>query len=92
LQAIGEFLLTEHNMKIPKRGKIYSLNEGYEALWDEPTKEYIKSKKYPKVNIFILTYCNFSLSTTHSSYNPSHFFEQSLRVPRSQTYPLMLSA
>lgn len=45
--AIGEFLLTQRNLTIPSRGKIYSLNEGYEASWDEPTKEYIKSKKYP---------------------------------------------
>ncbi|KAH3836298.1 fructose-1,6-bisphosphatase 1-like [Dreissena polymorpha] len=45
--AIGEFLLTARNLRIPHRGKIYSLNEGYEALWDKPTKEYIKSKKYP---------------------------------------------
>lgn len=46
--SIGEFLLTERNIRIKPRGKIYSLNEGYEALWDESTKEYIKSKKYPK--------------------------------------------
>lgn len=45
--AIGEFLLTEHNIKCKPRGKIYSLNEGYEQYWDEATKEYIKSKKYP---------------------------------------------
>ncbi|XP_045216936.1 fructose-1,6-bisphosphatase 1-like isoform X2 [Mercenaria mercenaria] len=45
--AIGEFLLTQRKLKIPSRGKIYSLNEGYEATWNEPTKEYIKSKKYP---------------------------------------------
>ncbi|KAJ8304783.1 hypothetical protein KUTeg_018366 [Tegillarca granosa] len=46
--AIGEFLLTEHNMKIKPRGKIYSLNEGYEKYWDEPTKEYVRRKKYPE--------------------------------------------
>lgn len=46
--AIGEFLLTEQNMRIKPRGKIYSLNEGYEQYWDEPTKEYVKSKKFPK--------------------------------------------
>ncbi|KAL4228043.1 Fructose-1 [Mactra antiquata] len=46
--AIGEFLLTEKNLKIKPRGKIYSLNEGYEASWDKPTQEYIKSKKYPE--------------------------------------------
>ncbi|XP_014769931.1 fructose-1,6-bisphosphatase 1 isoform X1 [Octopus bimaculoides] len=46
--SIGEFLLTERNMKIKPRGKIYSLNEGYAQYWDKATSEYIKSKKYPK--------------------------------------------
>ncbi|KAK3604684.1 hypothetical protein CHS0354_009296 [Potamilus streckersoni] len=45
--AIGEFILTEKDIKIKPRGKIYSINEGYEASWDEATKEYVKSKKYP---------------------------------------------
>ena len=38
-------------MKIPPRGKLYSLNEGYEASWDESTKEYVRSKKYPEVSL-----------------------------------------
>jgi len=46
--SIGEFILTAKDMKIKPRGKIYSLNEGYEQYWDEPTKAYIKSKKFPK--------------------------------------------
>ncbi|GFR96455.1 fructose-1,6-bisphosphatase 1, partial [Elysia marginata] len=45
--AIGEFLLTERDMKIKPRGKIYSLNEGYEMYWDEATREYVNSKKRP---------------------------------------------
>lgn len=45
--AIGEFVLTDPNMEIKPRGKIYSLNEGYEALWDRAVKEYVHSKKYP---------------------------------------------
>ncbi|XP_050401096.1 fructose-1,6-bisphosphatase 1 [Patella vulgata] len=45
--SIGEFLLTEKDIKIKPRGKIYSLNEGYEQYWDEPTREYVKSKKFP---------------------------------------------
>ncbi len=32
-------------MKIPKRGKQYSLNEGYENKWDPAIREYVKSKK-----------------------------------------------
>ncbi|XP_043286020.1 fructose-1,6-bisphosphatase 1 [Venturia canescens] len=45
--ALGEFILTERNMRLPKRGKIYSINEGNEATWDSAIKEYIQSKKYP---------------------------------------------
>lgn len=45
--TIGEFLLTEPNMKIKPRGKIYSINEGYSAQFDEPLKKYLESIKYP---------------------------------------------
>nr|CAD7423530.1 unnamed protein product [Timema monikensis] len=47
--SIGEFVLTEANMKIPSRGKIYSINEGYTHLWDDAVKEYVNNKKNPKV-------------------------------------------
>ncbi|CAH0772727.1 unnamed protein product [Bemisia tabaci] len=46
--AIGEFILTDPNIRIPKRGKIYSINEGYSYLWDPPIAEYIRRKKDPK--------------------------------------------
>lgn len=46
--AIGEFILTESNIRIQSRGKIYSVNEGYHAKWDQAMKNYIESKKYPK--------------------------------------------
>lgn len=43
--SIGEFVLTDPNMKIPKKGKIYSLNEGYEKKWEPAILEFIRSKK-----------------------------------------------
>lgn len=46
--SIGEFLLTEKNIKIKPRGKIYSINEGYEQYWDDACREYVVSKKRPK--------------------------------------------
>ena len=49
-QAIGEFLLTEKNIKCKPRGKIYSLNEGYQKYWDKAVVEYIHSKKFPEVS------------------------------------------
>ncbi|XP_054756567.2 fructose-1,6-bisphosphatase 1-like [Lytechinus pictus] len=46
--AIGEFVLTDRDMKIKPRGKIFSINEGYAMYWDESIKEYVKSKKFPE--------------------------------------------
>lgn len=46
--SIGEFILTESNMRIKPRGNIYSINEGYTKTWPEAVKEYIESKKFPK--------------------------------------------
>ena len=46
--SIGEFILTEPNIKIKPRGNIYSVNEGYHAKWDQAMKNYVELKKYPK--------------------------------------------
>jgi len=35
--SVGEFLLSHENIRIPERGKIYSVNEGNHAYWDEKT-------------------------------------------------------
>jgi len=46
--SIGEFVLTDPDMKVKPRGKIYSINEGYEAKWEPAVQEYVKSKKQGK--------------------------------------------
>lgn len=45
--TIGEFVLTDRDMRIPSRGKIYAINEGYTHLWDDAIKEYVQNKKDP---------------------------------------------
>ncbi|MED6149179.1 Fructose-1,6-bisphosphatase, cytosolic [Stylosanthes scabra] len=35
--SLGEFILTHPDIKIPKKGKIYSVNEGNAKNWDAPT-------------------------------------------------------
>ncbi|KAB2924818.1 MAG: class 1 fructose-bisphosphatase [Bacteroidetes bacterium] len=40
--SIGEFLLSHENIRIPKRGKIYSVNEGNYKWWEGGVKKYIK--------------------------------------------------
>jgi len=46
--SIGEFILTNPDMKVPKRGKIYSINEGYTKKWSKGVAEYIHSRKFPE--------------------------------------------
>jgi fructose-1,6-bisphosphatase I len=43
--TLGEFLLSHEDIKIPKRGKIYSINEGNINKWDEGTRRYIAHVK-----------------------------------------------
>ena len=38
-------MLTDPDMKVKPRGKIYSINEGYTNNWAEPIKQYVASKK-----------------------------------------------
>lgn len=46
--SLGEFILTHPDMKIPKKGKIYSVNEGNAKNWDGPTTKYVTNCKFPK--------------------------------------------
>ncbi|XP_008589298.1 PREDICTED: fructose-1,6-bisphosphatase isozyme 2 isoform X1 [Galeopterus variegatus] len=48
--ALGEFVLVEKDVKIKKKGKIYSLNEGYAKYFDAATTEYVQKKKFPEVS------------------------------------------
>lgn len=48
-QAIGEFILVDRDVKIKKKGKIYSLNEGYAQQFYPDVTEYLQKKKYPEV-------------------------------------------
>jgi fructose-1,6-bisphosphatase I len=40
-ETIGEFILTQPNIKIPKRGSIYSFNQANHYDWDQPLQDYI---------------------------------------------------
>lgn len=48
--AIGEFVLTHANIKIPEEGRIYSFNEGNFASWEPELQNYMSSLKAPPDN------------------------------------------
>jgi fructose-1,6-bisphosphatase I len=43
--SVGEFLLSHENITIPKRGKIYSINEGNAVRWEDGMKRYVEYLK-----------------------------------------------
>ncbi|XP_002124545.2 fructose-1,6-bisphosphatase 1 [Ciona intestinalis] len=45
---VGEFVLTDRDIKIKKKGKIFSINEGYAKFWHPAVKEYVERKKFPQ--------------------------------------------
>uniref|UniRef100_H3AR60 Fructose-1,6-bisphosphatase isozyme 2 n=2 Tax=Latimeria chalumnae TaxID=7897 RepID=H3AR60_LATCH len=46
--AVGEFILVDRDLRIKKKGNIYSLNEGYAKYFDPAVTEYIQKKKFPE--------------------------------------------
>lgn len=45
--SVGEFLLSHHDIKMPRRGAIYSVNEGNFPFWCRSTQDWVKSLKSP---------------------------------------------
>jgi fructose-1,6-bisphosphatase I len=45
--SVGEFFLSHPNLRIPERGKIYSINEGNEAKWDDRVRGWVRWLKTP---------------------------------------------
>jgi fructose-1,6-bisphosphatase I len=43
--SVGEFLLSHYNIRIPTKGKIYSLNEGNFSNWEPGMQKYIQYLK-----------------------------------------------
>lgn len=49
-------------MKIKKKGKIYSLNEGYALYFNPADTEYLQKKKFPEVQYAFFSPKNISLN------------------------------
>lgn len=66
--ATGEFVLTHPNIRIPLKGKIYSVNEGNGHNWNEPTRRLVHTCKNPtdnKTQPFSLRYIGSMVADLH---------------------------
>ncbi|MEZ4407105.1 MAG: class 1 fructose-bisphosphatase [Polyangiales bacterium] len=48
--AVGEFFLSHESIRIPPKGRSYSINEGNTHLWPEGVRRWVESLKTPKTN------------------------------------------
>eukprot|EP00758_Cryptobia_borreli_P010732 Tbor_TRINITY_DN5595_c3_g2::TRINITY_DN5595_c3_g2_i1::g.13314::m.13314/K03841/FBP, fbp; fructose-1,6-bisphosphatase I len=63
--TIGEFLLTQENLKIPPRRSIYSVNEGNSKLWASWFTKYLKYIKYDAKDTYSLRYIGSMVGDVH---------------------------
>lgn len=47
--------MVDKNVRIKKKGKIYSLNEGYAQQFYPDVTEYLQKKKYPQVKWLLVS-------------------------------------
>lgn len=63
--ALGEFLLSHPGIRIPRRGRIYSVNEGNSAFWDEGTRRYVAHLKSPEAGPYKTRYIGSMIADIH---------------------------
>lgn len=66
--SCGEFLLSHEDIRIPAKGKYYSINEGNYESWEEPMKNYvhyIKQSDTPTGRPYGLRYIGSLVSDVH---------------------------
>jgi fructose-1,6-bisphosphatase I len=49
--SVGEFFLSHQNIRMPERGKIYSVNEGNAGTWDDGVRKWTEWMKTPDKSI-----------------------------------------
>ena len=66
--SIGEFLISHPNIKTPRSGYIYSINEAYSEKWDAGTRrfiEHVKTSRAPNGKSYSLRYIGSLVSDFH---------------------------
>ena len=63
--SIGEFLLSHPVIRIPQRGKIYSVNEGHSIKWDDATRRYVEFVKTKEKGPYAGRYIGSMVADVH---------------------------
>jgi fructose-1,6-bisphosphatase I len=83
-QTIGDFLLTHEKVRMPKQGKIYSVNEGNYGLWSNGMKRYVDHlKKQENGKPYSLRYIGTAVADIHRTLHYGGIF----MYPADSKYP-----
>ena len=83
-QTIGDFLLTHEKVRMPKQGKIYSVNEGNYGLWSDGMKRYVDHlKKQENGKPYSLRYIGTAVADIHRTLHYGGIF----MYPADSKYP-----
>ena len=63
--GVGECLLSHENIRIPQKGRIYSVNEGNSAWWDDGTRRYVEHVKSPEAGPYKSRYIGSMIADVH---------------------------
>lgn len=63
--SIGEFLLSHPEIRIPQKGKIYSVNEGHSVNWDPATRRYVEHLKSKEKGPYAGRYIGSMVADVH---------------------------
>ncbi len=63
--SVGEFLLSHEDIRIPERGKIYSVNEGNTPWWDDRTRRYVEHIKSIEQGPYKTRYIGSMIADVH---------------------------
>ncbi|MCD6570033.1 MAG: class 1 fructose-bisphosphatase [Deltaproteobacteria bacterium] len=93
--SVGEFVLSYPDIKIPERGSIYSINEGYYNYWKRGTREYIdylKSERNHNKKPYSLRYIGSLVADFHRTllYGGIFLYPEDLRDPKRPAGKLRL--
>jgi fructose-1,6-bisphosphatase I len=86
--AIGEFILTTPNIRVPERGSIYSINEGNSAHWDPAITEFVRRRKNPALGeaSTSLRYVGSMVADVHRTmlYGGTFLYPADIRNPKGK--------
>jgi fructose-1,6-bisphosphatase I len=92
---IGEFLLSHENIRIPEKGKTYSVNEGNYYFWDEKVQHVVEYFKTPDIKTgrpYALRYTGSFVADFHRNLLKGgiHMYPADSKDPRKAHGKLML--